>query len=127
MDTIEEITRVFKALGDLTRLRIVRLLAANNDEICVCELVDSLEEPQFTISRHLSELRDAGLITSLREGNLIYYTLAKENPFIQQLAELLENIKLDSFHFDQMSFEKRMKLRFKGRCKVGIQKRHLKF
>lgn len=64
---------VFKALSDETRLRILFLLTTG--ELCVCELVAVLEMPQGKISRHLSVLKNAGLVSDRREGTWIYYRL----------------------------------------------------
>ena len=54
---------VFQALADRTRIRIMRLLVDTGEEICLCELVDSLQELQYKLSRHLKTLRQAGLLT----------------------------------------------------------------
>lgn len=70
---------VFQALGDPTRLRIVALLAAEG-ELCVCELTHALDLSQPMISRHLGNLRDAGLVSDRRTGKWIYYRLHPELP-----------------------------------------------
>lgn len=56
----------FKALGEPTRLRIVRLLA--EQELCVCELEEIMEMSQPRISQHLKVLKHAGLVNERREG-----------------------------------------------------------
>lgn len=66
--------RVFRALSDVTRLRILNLLLSG--ELCVCDLVDVLDVPQPTASRHLAYLRKVGLVTSRRESVWSYYQLA---------------------------------------------------
>ena len=68
---------LFQALSDNTRLRIIRLLATANQEICLCELADALLEPQYKLSRHLKVLRQAGLLTSQKEGRWVYHRLAE--------------------------------------------------
>ena len=70
---MEQYAIVFKVLSDATRLRVLRLLLEAGRELCVCELVDSLEEPQYNISKHLNALKTAGLLKSRREGRWIYY------------------------------------------------------
>ena len=65
--------RVFRALADLTRLRILNLL--RRGEVCVCDLVCVLKSPQPTVSRHLAYLRRAGLVTARKEGIWAYYQL----------------------------------------------------
>lgn len=63
------LVRVFKALGDETRLRIIASL--ENEERCVCDLADHLGLPQPTLSHHLKVLRDAGLVVGEKSGPLI--------------------------------------------------------
>ena len=65
---------LFKAFADETRVRILSLLA--QDEQCVCEIHDTLGLPQPTISRHLAYLRRMGLVMERREGKWIIYALA---------------------------------------------------
>ena len=65
--------RLFHALADETRLRIVEQLA--DGEQCVCDLTDALEAGQSRLSFHLKTLKDAGLVTDRRQGRWIYYTL----------------------------------------------------
>jgi len=80
-------TKFFKALGDRTRLRILKLLKAR--EMCVCEVMTALNLTQPTASHHLHVLEDAGLVRNRREGKWVFYSLT--NP------ELVETIaKLDS-------------------------------
>ncbi len=67
-------TDIFKAFADETRVRILSLLATN--EQCVCELQATLQLPQPTISRHLAYLRRMGLVTERREGKWVIYALA---------------------------------------------------
>ena len=66
--------RLFKALSDETRLRILALLG--NGELCVCDLMAILDLPQSTVSRHLSYLRNAGLVDDRRRGVWMFYRLA---------------------------------------------------
>lgn len=78
---LDALTRVYAALGDATRLRILSLLS--EDEICVCHIHASLDCPQPTASRHLAYLRKSGLVEARREGTWMYYRLAKlQNPVI---------------------------------------------
>src|SRR5215510_9033504 len=65
--------RLFHALADETRLRIIEQLA--DGEQCVCNLTDALEAGQSRLSFHLKTLKDAGLVSDRRQGRWIYYTL----------------------------------------------------
>jgi ArsR family transcriptional regulator, arsenate/arsenite/antimonite-responsive transcriptional repressor len=78
---LKALTRIYAALADPTRLRILSLLG--DDEICVCHIHASLDVPQPTASRHLAYLRKAGLVDARREGIWMHYRLAKfENPVV---------------------------------------------
>jgi DNA-binding transcriptional ArsR family regulator len=65
--------KLFKALGDPTRLRIVKLL--ERGELCVCQLTEALGMGQSRISRHLSILKGCGLIEDRRAGKWVHYRL----------------------------------------------------
>ncbi|WP_299790324.1 metalloregulator ArsR/SmtB family transcription factor [uncultured Shewanella sp.] len=65
---------LFKALSDETRLRSLLLIQAE-EELCVCELMQALEESQPKISRHLAQLRKFGLLTDRRQGQWVFYRL----------------------------------------------------
>jgi ArsR family transcriptional regulator len=71
---VRPLTRLFRALGDETRLRIVALLS--HGELCVCHLEAALDLNQSTASRHLGILRSAGIVDGRREGTWVYYALA---------------------------------------------------
>jgi len=116
-------SEIFQALADPTRLRIVRLLAATNDECCLCEMVDSLLEPQYKLSRHLKVLKQSGLLTAEKEGRWVYHRLVVGRPYLSRLfaaVDVLPDMK-GEFAADLKRFRKRMRLRESGRCRVGIQ------
>lgn len=115
------IENIFQALSDATRVRIIRLMAQNKGELCSCELVDSLQEPEYKISRHLKILKSSGLITAERDGKWVYHGLIRDEKFLKSLHKsLLIFPDTDgAFKKDQMRFEKRLKLRKSGRCQVG--------
>ena len=69
-------TKLFRALGDATRLELVGLLAARKEELCVCELEAHFDLSQPTVSHHLRILREAGIVSSERRGTWVYYALA---------------------------------------------------
>jgi ArsR family transcriptional regulator len=77
-DEIEATARLFKALGDPARVRIVHLLATSDDPVCVCELTEPLGLTQPTVSHHLKKLTDVGLITREQRGVWAYYTLDED-------------------------------------------------
>ncbi|TVQ94290.1 MAG: ArsR family transcriptional regulator [Chromatiaceae bacterium] len=72
-------TTLFAALAHETRLRCLLLLAGDH-ELCVCELTYALGLPQPHISRHLAQLREAGLVSDRRAGIWVYYRLHPDLP-----------------------------------------------
>ena len=76
---------VFKALSNETRLRILILLSRR--ELCVCEIEEALELSQSRISRHLTVLRNAGLVVGRREGTWIYYRLAQPRDDLERTLQ----------------------------------------
>ncbi|MFF8726986.1 ArsR/SmtB family transcription factor [Streptomyces sp. NPDC015171] len=74
-----DLAKVFKALGDPVRLRLLSMIASRaGGEICVCDLTPAFELSQPTISHHLKLLKQAGLIDSERRGTWVYYRLLPE-------------------------------------------------
>jgi ArsR family transcriptional regulator len=66
---------IFKALADSTRYEIFRLVAAQTEPICACDVVEQFQVSQPTISHHMKVLRDAGLISVSRRGVWAYYAV----------------------------------------------------
>lgn len=88
--TINEAATIFKLLGDKTRVTIMKLL--EEDECCVCELVEVFQMSQPSISQHLRKLRDNGMIREKRKGQWIFYSLDKDGesyPLIKHVLEAL--------------------------------------
>lgn len=119
---------LFQSLADETRLRIVRLLATTAEEACLCELVDSLQEPTYKLSRHLKILRQAGLLSAQKDGRWVYHRLVSTPPYLKNLyATVCALPDPDGvFQADLARFEERMCLREGGRCRVGILSDELK-
>lgn len=72
---MKSLAKIFKALSDPTRLRIILLLLER--ELCVCELVFILKMEQSRVSHHLRILRDTDLVEDVREGRWIIYRIPK--------------------------------------------------
>jgi ArsR family transcriptional regulator len=71
-----DLEQLLKALADKTRLKIVhQLTRAGDDAVCVCDIVPELGLTQPTISYHLKQLRDAGLVERERRGTFAHYRL----------------------------------------------------
>ncbi len=89
---MNEIIRTFKALGDETRIRLLKLLEQR--ELCVCELMQALNMTQSRISRNLSILKNAGFVKDRREGLWVHYSLNYEDapPIVQKLLPILKEM-----------------------------------
>lgn len=88
---VRSLTKLFRALGDETRLRIVALLA--HGELCVCHIEKALELSQPNVSRQLAILRASGVVDARRDGSWMYYSLAPQEhasvkTMLDQLAAL---------------------------------------
>lgn len=84
---LEELANLLSMAGNLTRLKILFLLA-QAPELCVCDMADVTGMTVSSISHQLSKLRAYGLIAKRREGQTIYYRL-QETPFTKVLKQLL--------------------------------------
>lgn len=112
---------VFKALGDETRLRLVNLFLQTDEDLCVCEMVDALELPQYQISKHLTILKNAGLLQASRKGTWVYYRLDRKTPLWRDLGKMLRrHLNTPAFVADAAKVKQRLSLREKGRCVVGF-------
>ena len=111
---VRPVSRLFKALGDETRLRIVALLS--HGELCVCHIHEALDLSQPNVSRHLGILRAAGVVEDRRAGNWVYYKLARQQDggCDRQLRELVRSFgKYDVVRRD---VEKLIQIRGPGAC-----------
>jgi ArsR family transcriptional regulator len=84
--------KLFHALSDEKRLRIVELLRSG--ERCVCELTGVIEAGQSLLSFHLKTLKEAGLVVDRREGRWVYYALDPEA--IAEVEDFAGELRLDA-------------------------------
>ena len=113
---------LFQALGDPTRLRLVNLLMQTG-EVCVCELVDALELPQYNVSRHLQILLKAGWLEDRKVGKWVYYRVARDlKPYHRSLLRAIDQLReeREDFRRDEQRASRRLKLRRGGLCCVGL-------
>jgi ArsR family transcriptional regulator len=91
----ERLARVFKALGDPTRVRLISLVVAGPEaEACVCDLTGPVGLSQPTVSHHIKQLVEAGLLTRHERGRWSYYRLA--DGALETLAETLSRLTAGS-------------------------------
>ncbi len=118
---MQRVLQLAKALSDETRLRVVRAL--QQGELCVCELCDTLDVTQSTLSTHLQIIRDAGLVTVRRKGKWNYYAL--EAGIVRLLDRFFTDAAPDlgsdkTLKADAAKLRKRLALRTDGQCCVGF-------
>lgn len=113
---------IFKALGEATRLRIMRLLIKTGKESCGCELVDSLLIPQYNLTKHIDILMQVGFIRSRKEGRWVYYSVCKSGSALcASLCDIVEKTNDKVYENDLMRFKKRLAIREGSKCLLGIQ------
>ena len=96
--------QIFKALGDETQMRLMALLVGGQ-ELCVCDIMTALELPQSTVSRHLSYLRNSGLVDDRRQGVWMYYTINRER--IEHSATIFDLLSAMLSELDQAASDQR--------------------
>jgi len=119
LDNMEQLVQFFRALSDETRLRIVILLTQG--ELCVCDLMAVLDEPQSKVSRHLAYLKHSGLTNSKRAGVWMHYWLKEPGNEVHkaQINFLKEQLShVPQFRIDR---EKLSELRKEGGCKAMMK------
>ena len=88
LNTFEARAKVLKAMGHATRLFIVHELG--DGEKCVCELQEKIGADMSTVSKHLSVLREAGIVSSDKRRNQVFYTL--RCPCVLQFFSCIEAV-----------------------------------
>ncbi len=102
---MNELLRIFKALSDETRLRILKLL--EHGELCVCDIVAALDMIQPKVSFHLSVLKEAGLIKDRKQGKWSYYRIDDSDMFKRFLViSVLEKVSEGEVREDKQRLEK---------------------
>jgi len=88
---MRELVKVFKALSDETRIRILKVLLER--ECCVCEIMQALDISQSRASRNLGILEGAGFVKSRREGLWMVYAIDEQaiNSYVAALIEVLRS------------------------------------
>lgn len=77
MEAAEHLAHMFKALGDPTRVRLLSLIAAQPaSEACICDLTEPVGLSQPTVSHHMKQLVDAGLVTREQRGKWAFYQVS---------------------------------------------------
>lgn len=88
---MKRVEHIFKGLADASRLRILNLLM--HGELCVCDIQYVLDSPQPNVSRHLTYLKNSGLVVDRREGPRMYYRITQSSDGVhRKLFALLQQV-----------------------------------
>lgn len=103
-----EILNITKALSDENRVRALMMLV--DGELCVCQIIEMLGLAPSTVSKHMSILRQAGLVETRKDGRWIYYRLADRGaPIVREILDWLEkHLKSDKRVLDDVKQLRRM-------------------
>lgn len=78
-ETAHHLARIFKALGDPARVKLLSLIAASpSGEACICDLTDPVGLSQPTVSHHMKQLVDCGLVTREKRSRWVHYRVASQ-------------------------------------------------
>lgn len=122
MRPMEQFVEQLKAVGDVTRLKIIRLIMEARQDLCVCEIMDAIEDSHSNVSRHLKILRAAGLVKEKKEGKWAYFSLADpDSPFHRNLLQAVRNMPAENFTDDIGRLKLRLSLREDGKCVDGLK------
>ena len=104
--------QLFKVLGDPNRLRIINLLL--RDELCVCDLENSLDLLQTNVSRNLAKLRSVGLVEKNKNAQWVFYRINQQ--FISENTALVEYLNKRFAEDNQYKLDRIKCLEVKGTC-----------
>lgn len=122
MKIMEQFVEQIKSLGDGTRLKIIRLMIEERDNLCVCEIMDAIEISHSNVSRHLKILKTAGFVKEKKEGRWVHFSLADpDSLFHRNLLQAVRNMPADNFADDIERLKLRLSLREDGKCVDGLK------
>jgi ArsR family transcriptional regulator len=118
---MKEFAEQVKALGDVTRLKMIRLLCEAKEDLCVCEIMDALEISHSNVSRHLKILKTAGFVKENKEGRWVHFFLAEPGSSSHKnLLLAVGNMPAELFAADIERMQLRLSLREGGKCVDGL-------
>ena len=116
---MDRLVQFFRALSEETRLRMVMLLTQG--ELCVCDLMLVLDEPQSKVSRHLAYLKHSGLTKSKRVGVWMHYWLAETSSGMSKSHLSLLKEQLSHIPPFSTDIKKLRELKRQGSCKAALK------
>jgi ArsR family transcriptional regulator, arsenate/arsenite/antimonite-responsive transcriptional repressor len=118
---VKDALEAFKAAGESTRFRALRALIDAGVDLCACEIIDTLQKPQYTISKSLGILVAAGLVDERREGRMMMYSLVHNSINESILAAVASVPRLGDAELsgDHERLIARLEQRTEGSCVAG--------
>ena len=121
---LSAVATTLAAMADPLRLRILRLVLRR--ELCVCEVMDALQIPQYRVSRHLTAMRRLGLVAARREGRWMHY---RAGPALTDPGVIRDLVGALGRHLGDLAeargdddrLERRLAMRKAGRCVIVTQ------
>ncbi len=118
---METYLAIFKTMSDKTRLRILWILLKAKTELCVCEIMDSLQENQYNVSRHIKILKNAGLVREKKTGRWVFYSVVKpDNQSLKSIFRTIISLPRTYFRMDNKRLQARLSMRHNGECVTGM-------
>ncbi len=111
--------QIFKALSEDSRLRILSVLFQS--ELCVCDIEDALLLTQSNVSRHLTILKNAGIIKSYKNAQWIYYSISDEFKLDHQELYKYIELRINKLPTYKMDIERLHKSKEKDLCNLKKQ------
>jgi len=123
---LDRLSKILSVVSHPPRLRLIYLLSKMDKGICVCELVDALDLPQYQVSRQLGELRGTGLVEGEKDGTWVYYSIKDDISDSEKdlLEILIKSLDQEEFKEDVVSIKERLKERENGKCVVGYDEKN---
>lgn len=122
IDPMERYVTIFKALSDMTRLKIMWLLLSIDSKIYVSEIVDVLGENQYNVSKHLKVLENIGLVFKRKDGKWnFYHYLNSNNEFDVLIRQAILTIPNELMSDEASRCQKRLSMRVDDKCIVGFE------
>ena len=119
---MDDFVEQLKALGDETRVKILRLLSDAKVDLCVCEIMDAIEDSHCNISRHLKILKTAKLVREGKQGKWVYFGLAApKDQFHESVLNAVSSIPDEHFFNDLKRLKLRLSLRENEKCVDGLK------
>lgn len=120
INEFEHYTDVFKALSDLTRLKMMWLLLSIDSKISVSEIIEVLKVSQYNVSKHLKILKKAGLIYEKKEGRWTFYHYRGSTGYFDDMVkQAVLAIPGDLMINEVNRCKKRLYLRVDGKCVIA--------